>query len=55
MLTVVVFVVGAEQSVVCVLVYVCLDTLLGLDVRRGFYLGGCVPPRVVFCLRILFA
>jgi hypothetical protein len=29
---------------VCVLVYVCLDTLLGLDVRRGFAsVASCVP------------
>jgi hypothetical protein len=44
---------------VCVLVYVCLDTLLGLDVRRGFTsVAVChqEPCSVcVFCLRILFA
>jgi hypothetical protein len=38
--------VGAEQSV----------SRYPFGVRRtpGFYLGGCVPPRAVFCLRILF-
>jgi hypothetical protein len=38
---------------VCIFLYVCLATLLGLDVRRtpGFYLGGCgcaTESRVLF-------
>jgi hypothetical protein len=57
--------VGAEQRVcVCILLYVCLDTLLGLDVRRGFTsvavchrepcsvcLHTSYSVGIVFCLR----